>query len=151
MSLFTNDVVVDSITGSVAVSNFPVTQPISGTVTVANPGLTDTQLRATPVPISGMVTAITSSGATATIAQVTVTNAASIVLLAANVNRKKAIVYLPTVGTKLYIGFSATTSITNFTYIFTANNSTLEVTNYTGVISAIATGASDVVNITEIV
>jgi hypothetical protein len=39
----------------VSVNNFPATQPVSGTVTVANPGLTDTQLRATPVPISGSV------------------------------------------------------------------------------------------------
>lgn len=32
-------------------------QPVSGTVTVSNPGLTDTQLRATPVPVSGTITA----------------------------------------------------------------------------------------------
>jgi hypothetical protein len=47
--------------GSVSVSNFPATQPVSGTVT-ANAGtgtmavsgpLTDTQLRATAVPVSG--------------------------------------------------------------------------------------------------
>jgi len=57
------------ISGTVAVSNFPATQPVSGTVT-ANQGtnpwiisgavtgpLTDAQLRATPVPISGTVTA----------------------------------------------------------------------------------------------
>ena len=58
------------ISGSVSVSNFPTsqpvtgtfwqaTQPVSGTVT-ANTGLsqplTDTQLRSTPVPISGSVT-----------------------------------------------------------------------------------------------
>src|ERR1039458_5507067 len=41
---------------NVDVTNFPATQPISGTVTVANPGLTDAQLRATPVPVSGTVT-----------------------------------------------------------------------------------------------
>ena len=40
--------VVDS--GTVAVSNFPATQPVSGP-------LTDAQLRASPVPVSGTVTA----------------------------------------------------------------------------------------------
>ncbi len=35
------------------------TQPVSGTVTATTGGLTDTQLRATPVPVSGTVTATT--------------------------------------------------------------------------------------------
>lgn len=47
------------VSGSVSVSNFPATQPVSGTVT-ANTGLaqplTDSQLRATAVPVSGTVT-----------------------------------------------------------------------------------------------
>jgi len=47
--------------GPVAVTGtfFQTTQPVSGTVTVANPtatGLTDAQIRATPVPVSGTVT-----------------------------------------------------------------------------------------------
>lgn len=41
------------VNGSVSVSNFPATQPVSGTVTISNPGLTDTQLRASAVPVSG--------------------------------------------------------------------------------------------------
>ena len=43
---------------SVSVSNFPGTQPVSGTVTVANPtaqGITDAQLRASAIPVSGTV------------------------------------------------------------------------------------------------
>jgi hypothetical protein len=55
-----NSITVD---GSVSVSNFPATQPISGSVSVSNfPAtqpvsgpLTDAQLRATAVPISGTV------------------------------------------------------------------------------------------------
>ena len=58
------------VSGTVAVSNFPATQPISaaslplptGAATAANQqtdALTDTQLRATPVPVSGTVTANT--------------------------------------------------------------------------------------------
>lgn len=58
-----------TIAGTVAVSNFPAVQPVNdnggsltvdGTVAVSNmvaQGLTDTQLRATPVPVSGTVTA----------------------------------------------------------------------------------------------
>jgi hypothetical protein len=55
-----NSITVD---GTVVVSNFPATQPVSGSVSVSNfPAtqpvsgpLTDTQLRATAVPISGTV------------------------------------------------------------------------------------------------
>lgn len=48
------------VSGTVAVSNFPATQPVSGTVTATGP-LTDGQLRATPVPVSGTLAA-TQSG-----------------------------------------------------------------------------------------
>jgi hypothetical protein len=42
-----------TVTGTVTVSNLPATQPISGSVIVtAAPGLTEGQLRATPVPVS---------------------------------------------------------------------------------------------------
>lgn len=165
MSVFTNEVnatvvnfpATQPVSGTVAVSNFPVTQPVSGTVT-ANAGtgnFTVVQPTGTNLHVvvdSGSITTTTGAGSTATITQVSVTNASSIVLLAANASRKRAVIFIPTVGTKLYIGFSATTNITTtFTYIFSANNTTLEVTNYTGVISAIAVGATDLVNVTEIV
>jgi hypothetical protein len=39
------------VSGSVSVSNFPATQPVSGSVTATGP-LTDTQLRASAVPVS---------------------------------------------------------------------------------------------------
>ena len=47
-----SDVKVSLDGEQVAVSNFPATQAVSGTVTVANPGLTDAQLRASAVPVS---------------------------------------------------------------------------------------------------
>jgi hypothetical protein len=59
--------VTQPISGSVTVLNasIPVTgtfwqaiQPVSGTVAVSNPGLTDAELRATPVPVSGTVTTL---------------------------------------------------------------------------------------------
>lgn len=50
-----------SLAASVAVTGtfWQATQPISGTVTAITGGLTDTQLRASPVPVSGTVTATT--------------------------------------------------------------------------------------------
>lgn len=55
--------VTATITGSNAlkVDGSAVTQPVSGTVTATGP-LTDTQLRATPVPVSGTVTANAGTG-----------------------------------------------------------------------------------------
>ena len=50
-----------AVTGTVSVSNFPASQAVSGTVTVANPGLTDTQLRATALPVSLASTTVTGS------------------------------------------------------------------------------------------
>lgn len=49
------NVAVVTAAGALKVDNSAVTQPVSGTVTATGP-LTDTQLRATPVPISGTVT-----------------------------------------------------------------------------------------------
>lgn len=160
MSVFTSDVVVEggnliavkvdgsAVTQPVSGTFFQATQPISGTITAVQP--TGTNLHV--VVDSGTITTNTGSGSTATITQVNVTNAASVVLLASNVNRKKAIIFIPTIGTKLFIGFAAVTnSTTTFSYSFSTNNTALEVVNYTGIISAIATGATDVVQVTEMV
>jgi hypothetical protein len=54
---------------SVTVTNFPGTQPVSGTVTASGP-LTDTQLRATALPVSGTVT-VSSAPTTAVTGPVT--------------------------------------------------------------------------------
>lgn len=72
------------VSGTVAVSNFPASVevsndvgnplPVSGTVAVSNPGLTDTQLRATPVPVSGTVTITDGSGPVTVDGTVTVAN-----------------------------------------------------------------------------
>lgn len=61
--------------GSVSVSNFPATQPVSGP-------LTDTQLRATPVPVSGTV-AVT--GAYQTTQPVSLTTLPALVASSANI------------------------------------------------------------------
>lgn len=138
-------------TGTFLVDGSAHTQPVSGTVAVSSVGGTVAVTQSTsPWVISGSVTI--GGGATATITQVSVTNAVSVTLLAANANRKKAIFTVPSIGTALFIGYAATTnSTTTFTYKLVSNNSVLEVDDYTGVISAIATGATDTVTITEIV
>jgi hypothetical protein len=127
-----------------------VTDSGSTTAVSSVAGTVDVTQSTSPWVISGTVTVGT--GSTATISQVAVTNGASVTLLAANASRKKAIFTIPTIGTALYIGYTATTnSTTTFTWKLVTNNSTLEELNYTGVISAISTGATNTVTITEIV
>ncbi len=130
-----------SISGSVSVSNFPATQPVSGP-------LTDTQLRATPVPISGSVSTTPLISSSATVAQVVLTTNTNATLLAANANRKKAILYAP--KNTLYIKFGATASATSFTYVVTAMSTTLEINNWAGQIDVFST-VGQTVNITELV
>ncbi len=162
MSVFTDEVVVSNtvtvdgsgttqpISGSVSVSNFPATQPVSGTVNVGNTvpvtgPLTDTQLRATPVPVSASITFPTSS--TATITQVVLTANTSTQLLAANPNRLGIIVFVPKSTT--YIKYGTTASATSFTYPVMAANTIVEMNaKYTGRIDIIAT-AGQTVTVTE--
>lgn len=129
------------VSGTISVSNFPATQPVSGTV-AATQGTS-------PWVVSGTVSTTPSSGSSATIAQVSVTTS-NITVLAANANRKKAIVMMPTVGT-LYLAFGATASATIFTYKVTSNNTVIEVSNYTGAISGITASGTTLVNVTEII
>lgn len=53
----------DELLGEVSVANFPATQPVSGTVAVSNfpaqTGLTDTELRASAVPVTTPTTQLT--------------------------------------------------------------------------------------------
>ena len=161
-------VVPVSVSGAVSVSNFPATQPVSGPltdaqlraavvpVTVANfPAtqpvsgpLTDAQLRATPVPISGTISTTPSVSSSATISRVA-TAATSTVILAANANRKKAIIMTET-GTANYVAFGATASLTSYTYLL-GSTTVLEITGYTGVISLIRASGNGNVQVTELV
>ncbi len=155
MSVFTDQITitntplpVDTTGQSINVGNFPATQPVSGTITVANPGLTDTQLRATPVPVSGSLTTSPVTSNSATITQVTVTTTNS-TILAANAARKKAILFVATQNT--LIKFGATASATSFTYKVTSAGTTIEIPIWTGQIDAITTGGTSVVTVTEMV
>lgn len=173
MGIFSPDVVVENAitldpSSSVSVSNLPATQPVSGTISIGNfPAtqpvsgpLTDAQLRLTPVPVSGPLTEAqlratpvptTSSPVTsnsATIAQVVLTGNANATALAANVNRKKVILFAP--KSTLYIKFGATASSSSFTYVVTAANTILEISTWVGQIDVLST-VNQTINVTELV
>lgn len=134
------------VSGSVSVSNLPATQPVSGTVAVSNPGLTDTELRATPVPISGSVTTTPLAASSSTVAQVT-SNGSNQTLLAANANRKKAILSFNSGIWDIKLG--ATASPTSRTYHISAAT-VIEIPVWTGIIDAICTTSGKLVDVTEL-
>lgn len=172
MPMFTNETLV---TGSLDVNNFPAVQPITdnggsltvdGTVTVANPGLTDTQLRATPVPVtipipvpvtdnSGSLTvdgtvAVSNfpgaSTSTATVTSVSV-GTSVVTLSASNAGKTKVILYNET-GT-LFVKYGSAASSSSYTTRLTANTS-YEVDGYHGIITAIKASGTTPVLVTEL-
>lgn len=140
---------VQPVSGTVNVGNFPATQPVSGTVTVANPGLTDAQLRLTPVPISGTVTTASVVSNSSTVTQISSTGSNQ-TLLAANANRKGAVLYF-TSGI-WYIKLGATASATSRSYVVDAAKTTLELpVRWTGQVDAFCTSSAKLVDVTELV
>ena len=120
--------------GNVAVTNFPATQPVSATdldirnltsgsdsVTAVGP-LTDTELRASPVPV------IEGSVASATVTSVSVSPTVA-TLAAANASRKRLIVHNE--GGTLYVKLGTGASSSSYSYRLTAQ-STLEIDKYSG-------------------
>ncbi len=176
MSVFTNDVVIDSGvvtvdtitnpvtvsgtvtanagTGTMLVDGSAHTQPVSGTVT-ANAG-TGTMLvdgSAHTQPISGtvsvgnVVSVITAVASSATLTVVSQSNTTDTLLLATNANRKSAIIFLPKTATS--VAYDSTASASHFTYKTGAANTTIIVTGYTGPIHSF--GSADTINVTELV
>jgi hypothetical protein len=93
----------------------------------------------------------TQAGTTATITQVSV-GTASTLLLAANPNRKSVVLCNQGVVTALYIAFATTCSAVSFTYKTVTGPYIFPVVlGYTGAISAIQVGGAVLVNVTEIV
>lgn len=133
---------------AVKVDGSAVTQPVSGTVTVSNPGLTDSELRATPVPISGSVSTTPLSATASTVTQITSTGSNQM-LLAANGSRKKAIFFFSSGIWNVKFGSGA--SSTSRTYTVSSANTTIEVTIWTGQIDAACTTAGKLVDVTELV
>lgn len=117
---------------------------ISGSVAVTGP-LTDAQLRATPVPISGTV----SIGAAASTA--TVTNNAvgtSVVTISASNAAKTKVVIFNETGT-LYVKLGTAAAANSYSYRLSAGTS-LEFTGYTGIVTAIKASGTTPVLVTEI-
>lgn len=133
------------VSGSVSVSNFPATQPVSGTVAVSNPGLTDAQLRATPVAVTGTVS-VGAAASVATVSNVSVGTSA-VTLSASNAGKTKLIIYNET-GT-LYVKLGTGASSSSYSYRLTANSS-LEFTGYTGVVTGIKASGTTSVLVTEV-
>lgn len=121
---------VQSVSGTVSVSNFPATQPVSGTVNVGN--------------VVSVITAVASSANLTIVSQ---SNSVDTTLLAANANRKSAILFIPKSGVGIKYGTGA--SATSFTTKTNGTNSTIVVTGYTGQINSF--GPSDTINVTELV
>ena len=97
----TGNVVVANPTTTVAVSNLPATQPVSGTVTVANPtpaGLTNDQLRATPLPVSvaNPVTSVTVGSGTVELGAASLAALEQTTVTVANPTTSVAVSNLPT-------------------------------------------------------
>jgi len=151
--IFTPDVEIIN-TPSVTVTNPGLTDtelratpvPISGTVTASGP-LTDTQLRATPVPISGSVSTTPLSASSSTVTQITSTGANQ-TLLASNASRKMAIFFFSSGIWNIKLGIGA--SATSRSYNVSSGNTTLTVTTWTGQIDAACTTAGKLVDVTEL-
>lgn len=142
MSAFTHEVV-----GPLTDAELRAT-PVSITGSVSTGGLTDAQLRATPVPISGTVSTTPSTSGSASVNQVTST-AANQTLLAANGSRKKAILFFNSGIWHVKFGIGA--SATSRTLVVNSGNYLLEVDTWTGQIDALCTTAGKLVDVTEMV
>lgn len=94
--------------------------PVSGSVTATGP-LTDTELRATPVPVSGTVNVGNFPGATlptTTVSRISV-GTSTVTLAASNANRRGLVIHNET-GT-LFVKLGSGASDTDYTYRLVAN------------------------------
>ncbi len=130
MALYTNQVIVDN--------TVPVTGP-----------LTDTQLRATPVPVSGTVSTTPASSSSSSVTSVA-SSASSVQLLASNAGRKAFAVYNESTAI-LYLKLGTTASLTSYT-VQIPMNSYYESQDliYTGEVDGIWASANGSARITEL-
>ena len=147
---------------NVTVQNFPPTQAVIGP-------LTDTELRATPVPVSiptpvpvtdnggsltvdgsvtvsGTVSTVVGGSATAAVTNVSV-GPSSVTLSASNAGKTKVLLYNET-GT-LFVKLGSAASSSSYSLRLTAN-AYAEVDGYTGIITAIKASGTTAVLVTEI-
>lgn len=132
-----------------------VTQPVSGTVT-ANQGTAAAIAGAWPIEVtdgtnvlgtsSHPLQTISAVASSSTITQTTLVNNTNATILAANANRKKAIIFVASSTVQIKLG--AVASTTSFTYKVTTNNTTIEITGWTGQIDAF--GSASTITVTEL-
>jgi hypothetical protein len=137
--------------GNVAVSNFPAVQPVSdnsSSLTVDAVALDIRHLTAgtDSVSVSGTVSTSTASSASATVTNTSV-GPTVVTLLAANASRIKAIIHNES-GT-LYVKFGSGATFASYTYRLVANT-VLEISQYTGSITAIKASGTSAVLTTEL-
>jgi hypothetical protein len=144
--IFTPNVTIDNIplpvdtTGqTINVGNFPASQPVTGP-------LTDAQLRATPVPVSGTVSVSSTGTGTATITNVSVTPVVT-TLSANNVAKTKLILYNEA-GT-LFVKLGSGASAISYSYKLVANTS-LEIEGYHGIVTGIKASGTSACLVTEV-
>lgn len=135
MPLFTNE---NLVTGVVDAN---ITNP---SLAVTGP-LTDTQLRATPVAISGTVS-VGSATLLATVTNVSV-GTSVVTISASNAGKQKIVVYNET-GT-LYVKLGLGASSSSYSTRLTANSS-WEYTGYAGIVTAIKASGTTPVLVTEV-
>lgn len=168
MPMSSQDVFVDNTvlieggnTNAVKTDGSGVTQPVSGSVSVSgsvttNQGTPTSAANSWPVEVTDGTNTLGTSAhplqtisavaSTSTVTAVTTTGS-NITLLAANPNRKKAILFIE--GSTQYIKLGAVASATSYTYKATANNTVIEITNWAGIIDSIGTSGKAVL-VTEL-
>jgi hypothetical protein len=130
MALYTNQIIVDNV------------------VAVTGP-LTNAELRATPVPITGTVSSTPASSASSSVTSVA-SSATNVQLLASNTSRKAFSVYNESTAI-LYLKLGTTASLTSYT-LQIPTNSYYESQDliYTGEVDAIWSAANGSARITEL-
>lgn len=134
-------------TQPISAASLPLPSGAATDATVATL-LTNTQLRASPVPVSGTVTTSNVTSNSITVTRVA-TSTTSGTALASNASRKKAIIATET-GTTYVLFGAGTASATNYTYALSANT-VLEILIWTGAIQAVRSAGSGNIQVTEMV
>lgn len=142
------------VSGSVAVTNFPVTQPVSGSVTIAAGAAAIGSVAVSnfpvtqPVSIAGVVSTTSAAATVGTLSNIA-GSAASVTLLTSNAARKGFSIFNDSTAI-LKVSFSATASATSFSFLLQPNaffeNSAL----YTGIVTGIWAAAAGSARVTEL-
>jgi hypothetical protein len=134
------DVTVNNASGAAAVN----IQDGGNSITVDGP-LTDAQLRATPVPISGTVTV----GSATTLATVTSVSVSTTVATLSTSNASKTSVIVFNEAGTLFVKLGSGATSTSYSYRLTANTA-LEITGYAGIVTGIKASGTTAALVTEV-